>query len=185
MALPSSRNRTYVASDPVRSQDLNDMQDCIIGKKHGTRTMILPAASGIPVDASAVLAGWNFVRSVGGSANYWNSPASGESVIFPIPLDIGCRILAVRARIQDTTGSHTVSMKLHKNVISGSDLNTGSSQVGATQTSAGNGNVQTLTLSGLTETIATLVNYCVHLVSDDGTTTTHKVAAVEIDYDTP
>lgn len=35
MALPSTRNTTYGAASPVLSNDLNAIQDCIIGRKHG------------------------------------------------------------------------------------------------------------------------------------------------------
>ena len=42
MNLPGSRNTSYAANQPILSADLNALQDCIIGKKHGPVTLWLP-----------------------------------------------------------------------------------------------------------------------------------------------
>lgn len=41
MALPTSRNTTYAADSKVKSVDLNDLQDMIIGRKHATTELVL------------------------------------------------------------------------------------------------------------------------------------------------
>lgn len=37
VSLPSSRNTTYAVGSQVKSADLNDLQDCIVGSKHPSR----------------------------------------------------------------------------------------------------------------------------------------------------
>jgi hypothetical protein len=44
MALPISRNTDYTAASPIKSVDLNDLQDALIGAKHGPISIIIPAA---------------------------------------------------------------------------------------------------------------------------------------------
>jgi hypothetical protein len=41
MALPSSRNTSYSPTNPLKSADLNAVQDCIIGAKHGDLTLLI------------------------------------------------------------------------------------------------------------------------------------------------
>lgn len=45
MPLPSARNRTYTGASSIVPGDLDDIQDCIIGAKHGDVTMILSPVS--------------------------------------------------------------------------------------------------------------------------------------------
>lgn len=52
MALPLSRNTTYSPNAPVKSNDLNDVQDCVIAGKHGARTLTYGAAAFQPAYAS-------------------------------------------------------------------------------------------------------------------------------------
>lgn len=48
MTLPLTRNTTYTPASPVKSADLNDIQDAIIGGKHGALEMVLGAAGWQP-----------------------------------------------------------------------------------------------------------------------------------------
>lgn len=81
MSLPLSRNTSYAASSPVKSADLNDMQDCVIGGKHGQKYLAIPAA------AARWDSGWSFA----GNGNRIIS--SGAAIVyFPIPACVGDEI---------------------------------------------------------------------------------------------
>ena len=183
MALPTSRNTSYVASDPVKSADLNAVQDCIIAAKHGDVILQIGASSGqsdsVPTTATDY---WRYYPSLSGAVpNCWLQVAAGGSVAFGIGLKIGDRIKSVRGFIRDTTGSHTITMGLTDNSSSADDA----TQVGSTQTSAGNGTAQTLAITGLTTTIVTGHFYSVIFSNTDATGTTHAIYGVEVTYDHP
>ena len=161
--------------------------------KHGDRTLQLPASAGTPVNVSGGLSGqpatgatgWQYTRSIGVLAQFWYGPVSPQEVLFPITLQVGDRIKSVSARIQDTSGgTNTITMYLHRSVAS-SSFTSGSAQVGATQTSAGNGTVQTLTLSGLTQAINSFEMYNVSLRAGGTLCTTHRILGVQVTYDRP
>jgi hypothetical protein len=48
MALPISRNTDYTAASPIKSVDLNDLQDAVIAAQHGSITVPIPAAGWQP-----------------------------------------------------------------------------------------------------------------------------------------
>lgn len=149
--------------------------------KHGDRVLQIPLTSGV----NNATASWDFYSSVAGAAVVWATPTAGSSddLVFSIPLKVGDRIKEVRARVQDTTGGFTISMFVHK--WSGTNMLAGGSQVGATQTSAGDGSVQSLALTGLTETVASMTFYAVALRNNGATVTTHRIAGLEVTYDRP
>ena len=62
MSLPASRNSDYSPAAPVKSQDLNDIQDCIVGGKHGDVTLCADAADAVAVTGSPSYDGtsWTF-----------------------------------------------------------------------------------------------------------------------------
>jgi hypothetical protein len=100
-------------------------------------------------------------------------------------LDVGHRIKSVSARIQDTSGAgNTITMHLVKSAVT-TNWFSGSSQVGATQTSAANGTVQTLTLSGLTQVINSFEFYSVVLRANGTSFTNHRIVGVQVVYDRP
>jgi hypothetical protein len=161
--------------------------------KHGDRILQLPASAGTPVNVNDGLSGhpatsatgWKYMRSIGIFAQCWYGPVNGQEVQFPVTLMVGDRIKAVSARIQDTSGAgNTITMYLHKSAPTSSFLS-GSAQVGTTQTSAANGAVQTLTLSGLTQTINSFEMYNVSLRANGSAFTNHRLLGVQVTYDRP
>jgi hypothetical protein len=97
MPLPVSRDTTYAASSQVKSADLNDIQDCIIGNRKPTMTKIFgPNGGGIlplaPANWSAAgpnpNPGGNYFWSVGGAVAFM--------VYFPV--EVGDRITGLSAR---------------------------------------------------------------------------------------
>src|ERR1041384_5909428 len=84
MTLPASRNTNYTPASPVKSQDLNDIQDCIIGGKCGDRTLVIGAAK-------FVADGGNGRLTQAG-----NLTVAGAAICYaPIELFAGCRIKTV------------------------------------------------------------------------------------------
>lgn len=79
MSLPTSRNTTYAPDSPVKSTDLNDIQDCIAGAGHGTVNICVPGISGVR-DANWATASNRIVSTAAGT------------VLFPFQLREGDRI---------------------------------------------------------------------------------------------
>lgn len=86
MSLPSSRNTTYVASDPIKSADLNALQDCIVSGKHGELEKFFPCTE------AQIVSGAGPTR-VYDAANIPVIQASGagQVIVQAIPLPVGCR----------------------------------------------------------------------------------------------
>jgi hypothetical protein len=189
VGLPYRRARTYTAGSQVFSADLDSMQDDLIALwnllsgqaqsiwsqvnlavplKHGLRTLVLPVSIGTTPQN-----GQNFTNLAAGSVVGSGGPLLW---VMPIPLDVGKRILAVRARIVDSTGPTTIRMALK---------NTAGTVV-ATVTSLGNGTQQDLALNGLTATVADdhVHGYYLNFDSTAGTLVT-SILDVAVDYDAP
>lgn len=81
MSLPTSRNTSYTTDGPVKSVDLNDLQDCIVEGKHGLRYQCIPAIAGFH-DGN-----W----SIGGNGNRFTSTAAGV-LYLPIAAFVGDQI---------------------------------------------------------------------------------------------
>jgi hypothetical protein len=154
MALPLTRERTYGTADPVRGVDINAIQDAIIGGKRNQRWRTIPPSAGIIVQG-APGANYNARWSTGA----WIAVAANDRLRVPIVLDEGERLLEVRGYV--TNGAtDVITMKVEKILIS----TQANSQLGATQTSTDHAfALQTLTVTGLTETfaIATAASYSV------------------------
>jgi hypothetical protein len=116
MALPTSRNTTYTPASPIKSNDLNAIQDCIIGAKHGDVVLSLP---GCAAAASAN------VSVSGGKA----SSTGAANIQIAIPMLQGCRLKSVTfAR----TGNGTVDMIadiMSQDSVIGSDVPIGTTTV--------------------------------------------------------
>jgi hypothetical protein len=149
------------------------------------RVLKLNAAAGCSYAGSS----WSFTEVIpsaagGGVGPNWHGPGSGDSVTFAIPLPYGVRLQSVGALIQDTTGSHTVSLQIGKVYYADAVA----TQVGTTTTSAGDGSIQTITVPSTGSLDTELLSdyfYYVTVTSDDATTTTHKVFAISVGYTNP
>ncbi|MCA9678841.1 MAG: hypothetical protein KC464_27680 [Myxococcales bacterium] len=113
MTWPNDRLKTYAANDPVRSNDLNLMQDAIIAGQKGTFYPTTPAAG-----ATA--------NTVGGAAGsyqngYWLHTTIYE-VDYPLHLAVGDRFSAVRVDwYSDGTGSFQLKL-FKRDSTSGGDV---------------------------------------------------------------
>lgn len=102
MPLPTERNTTYAANDPVKSADMNSIQDQIIAAKHGD----------VIVDFSPLLAAagsWTY------NANgYITSAQNGTQGNVPLPvLPQGARIKSIRILVSGD-GVSELDWALHK-----------------------------------------------------------------------
>lgn len=89
MALPTSRNTTYAAGSQVKSADLNDIQDCIVGHKRPTfKRTFYP---------KFVIPGTNpFTGALAGASHLVWSSAGAANAIFDIPYEDGDRLINLR-----------------------------------------------------------------------------------------
>ncbi len=86
MSLPSTRNTSYNPDDPVLSNDINAIQDCLIAAKHGEIPMTVLGADGVDVAgvwAKELLAGVPIARANGGGSN---------EMMIPLRIPVGCRL---------------------------------------------------------------------------------------------
>ena len=146
--------------------------------KHGELVSSVPPAAGERPEGST----WQLLQTDGGVAAAWITPSSAnDAVMFPITLKHGDQIKSIDVFVRDTTGAHPISCDLWKSTPT-TDAN---AQVGATDTSAGDGTRQTLNIGSLTETLASDAIYQVIVRADTATGTGHKVYGIEVTYDRP
>jgi hypothetical protein len=166
LSLPISRNTNYAPGSQVLSADLNALQDQFV-TDHGTKTLQIPFA---PPTAST------------GNTNALNDyglTGANASLLIPIPLSQGNKILAVRARIKDSaTGPTKIRITLR------SETDGVASIIGTPIISAGSGALQTIAQTGITTVIAALSTYTIALDLQTGTTLSH-IYAVEVDFSRP
>lgn len=102
MALPTSRNTTYAATDPVKSADLNDIQDQIIADS-ADKDYTLPIIKGVAATGTYT------VSTIG-----VGTLGTGSQVIL-IPIDdlqVGARIRSAFVTVNANIASDTVTVEL-------------------------------------------------------------------------
>ena len=171
MALPSSRNTTYTPGSPVRSNDLNDIQDAII-------------ALNAQVAAQAQTLTKNIIPSPNGSAftnTYFDMSASGAQNC-TVQLDshflVGDIITEIRVAATDSSIGPTKAIATLRRYTTGV---TSPLPVASSNTSNGSGLLQTLLLSGLNLKIQSGFANHVQVLLAGGNTFT-RVWTVEVDY---
>jgi hypothetical protein len=94
--LPTSRNTNYSPTSPILSVDLDAIQDCIIGAKHGPLEMMIPAAAFVAAGQSAIATPQNV--NIGGEAGgVWRNwaAAPNNKIVSWIPIPVGSRVTAI------------------------------------------------------------------------------------------
>lgn len=92
MALPTTRERTYGSNEPARGNDLNAIQDAIIGAKHASITLWSLPTNGAQSAGTADI--------LYGSGNGYINVASGKQFVFGFQIPEGTRITGAKARIK-------------------------------------------------------------------------------------
>jgi len=135
-----------------------------------TRTLLIPGAA-----FEAGLSSATYSQSTDGFSDTNNAAGATAPIILPV----GVRVTAVRLRVKDSaTGPSTVACRLNRYTFA-TDSTT---NVATSPNSAGTGANQTLSITGLTETMASGVFYSVVMLNQSGTAAT-KCHGAEIDYD--
>lgn len=98
MSLPLTVNTVYAPGAPVKSADLNAIQGCIVGGKHGPITLHIPVDWGerptvVDKDQSA------------GFVELTTPGATATSTRIGLPVQLGQRILAIRVFVQAAGGA--------------------------------------------------------------------------------
>lgn len=125
MPLPESRNTTYAPSDPIKSADLNELQDGQVAGAHGA--IVDNVHLGAAVLASAVVNGSGQVQTSG----------AGIASLYALPVRVGDTLTGARLR---ASGNGTVDIthaRVWRNQADGTldDLgDTPISNIGATWT---------------------------------------------------
>lgn len=91
MALPTSRNTNYEPDvTPVKAADLNDIQDCIVGAKHGPiDTPFLPHAAN----------GWTSGVGAVGAVPHIACATPGSLAAAIVPVPVGDRVTAIKCQV--------------------------------------------------------------------------------------
>jgi hypothetical protein len=108
MPLPDSRNETATPASPVKSATINDLQDCIIGRRHGELTYPIPAYGGFALHSGS----YTVNRDI-------SFPGGAGSVTHSLHyLPVGTVITTV-AWEYNRAGAGTVTLKLRRRPIGG------------------------------------------------------------------
>lgn len=135
--------------------------------KHVTRYLSLAAAMGMSTTAT-------WTGGTGGTAAYWLGAGAANTVEFPIPMDRNRRITAVSMTGRSTGTAWT--WRLWKIDRSASTR----TQISTTQTSGTGTTIETLPITGLTETVAAGFDYVAEWTSGAVST---RCLGIEIAYD--
>lgn len=179
-ALAASYTVTLPAAVPAQARPVavGTTGTLVFGHGEYTRHVgILEAI--IEPGASRWTADFRVTTGAAQASNWACTGGAGALVLwYPVPLLVGERIKTIRARVLDVIGS-TVTLRLFKTDIA----NNSQSQVGATITSDNSGTRQTLTLSGLTETITTGFQYLIAITA--AAASNQESSGIELDFDWP
>lgn len=139
MALPVSRNTNYAPTDPVKSADLDDVQDQIIALADGlrnSRKIILPLAHAVEVGTSGDV-------TINGLKIATVAPGFTTAANLGIPLEVGDTIEAITFYgSKDSTGNLTV--KMYRDVRTDTGLGQ-TEMASATITATGEGTTSSIT----------------------------------------
>lgn len=108
MTLPASRNTTYTSGSPVKSADLNAIQDAIIGQKHGDVVMTIHPSLFTITTGGAYNANGYVATSASGTMRCAVPMLEGsriKEVVFSRYGDGAADITAMNVQIYDSIGS--------------------------------------------------------------------------------
>ena len=154
MTLPSSRNTSYGANQPILSNDLNALQDCVAGAKHPSLTSVLAAAA---FQAPTSAGGATF------NGDYWTTSGT---MILTASLDmlrVGDRITGISATYVVGTGSSVTYQIIERN------LTTLATTSVATATDATGTTVETGSISGINYTVQAGCSYILRISATNNT----------------
>ncbi len=94
MALPTSRDITLASKTVIPSTLLNNIQDMIVGRKHGLQTLVIPTPAAM-AERGATGSGSALDTEFGiGDARWRLAAGDATTLAYPIMLPVGTRIIA-------------------------------------------------------------------------------------------
>ena len=118
MALPLTRNTNAAPGSPVKSADINDIQDHIIALAAGlrvTHTLALPLVNGFQVDASfTVLEGTGEISKTFDVGVGVATPGTTKFLAVPFAAEPGTRITEAALHVLDKSGTGNLKLKLFR-----------------------------------------------------------------------
>lgn len=139
--------------------------------KHGLRTRVISWVAGMTLNASSTAPSLN-----GSMPDNRYIEAASLNISLPVPMELGERVLNIRAYIKDT-----VSTAVFVEYFAPTIASTGA--IGNI-TSAQNGTDQTLTATAVNYTLVSGAQFYVHLFGTNGASTV-RLYRIEVDYDRP
>jgi hypothetical protein len=135
---PEARLTNYNAATPVKSGDINEIQDATIAGKHGLLKRRIPARLGLESAAAA-----------GFAPATWTPAANGNKKSIPLEVYVGEQMRQVTAKVS-CGGVDQFTLKIYRYDPATQSL----FQLGATVVSAGHaGATEDLTVGGLAENV--------------------------------
>lgn len=118
MALPESRNTNYAAGTEIKSADLNDLQDAIIGAKHGSVEVMVHALAAEPTQGCTV------------QSNRWIHDGAGTDILSAkLPdLPVGTRVDAIKVYIEQSAINEVTAEPFSTDVSAGTTSSSISAQ---------------------------------------------------------
>lgn len=109
MPLPDSRNTTYTPSDPIKSVDLNELQDCIVNHAHGDLVVVVGAIEGADIGASGTF---------NENPLYWKAGVSVDLLTIPLPLKVGDQLKSI-THVHWSGGAGSKEFEVYKQTSTG------------------------------------------------------------------
>jgi len=174
MTLPTSRNTTYTPASQIKANDLNSIQDAIIGAKHPSLTIQIAGVSfqpqggtGVSYDCSGTVAGLTMANVVRAYA--------------PVNLPVGTRITAARLYVVDVAGTTIFGRLAESDLVNPA---VGGLVSGDTPNSAGSGAYQALTVDAALFPVAVAAHRAwTFAVLTAGGVGSCTIYGAEVDYD--
>lgn len=182
MPLFSSRNTNYNVGDPVKSADLNDMQDKIVDlhqNKHGQLTRV------INPELFARISGWT-LSSAFPYADL--APSTSGLLYVPLPVEVGERIIScsiIASSNNGVTSDIQASLRRINGAVGSSSPGTETTIVAATNLPAAVATLQKTTLTPASpETVLATAHYYMR-VNGASSAGSKQVVRAEVVVDRP
>lgn len=168
MALPLSRNRTNAPGSQIFSADLNDLQDCIVGGKHGQITRRFGPSAITTTDPSLVpiTIGSGYVQNTSGASSF----------ICALSLPLGAVITGIRVGI-DPASTNVLRAQLKVfDIAAGTEANSWFADTTVSGFAA-----VALATGGATKTVVVGENLAVTVTRQSGTVAVDRVFYIDVD----
>lgn len=177
MGLPTSRDENLVALAKVKSSLLNNLQDCIVGGKHGSIVKVVGATAMHRKGDSSSPAATDFFLNANGDL-----AGRTGSILCPVPVfHLGEKLTAVKVYGKDVDVTHKFKIELFERDIVAGTRASKSNNVA----SSGSGAGQAVSLTGIAANLLTADGKRLELeiTIDAGATSDYQIAQVQFTFE--